>query len=54
MVFKDDFQTIRVFADRDNDNIVHWSRFEEAGHFAALERPDLVAGDVRTFFASLR
>lgn len=50
-VFKDDFQTIRVFAERDNDNIVHWSRFDEGGHFAALERPDLLAGDIRAFFA---
>ncbi|WP_164234676.1 epoxide hydrolase family protein [Microbacterium hydrocarbonoxydans] len=53
-VFKDDFQTIRVFAERDNTNIVHWSRFDEGGHFAALERPELVAGDIRTFFAGLR
>ncbi|MCS5718403.1 epoxide hydrolase [Herbiconiux sp. CPCC 205763] len=52
-VFKDDFQTIRVFAERDNDNIVHWSRFDEGGHFAALERPDLVVGDIRAFFAAL-
>ncbi len=28
-VFADDFQTIKVFAERDNTNIVHWSRFEE-------------------------
>jgi epoxide hydrolase len=53
-VFKDDFQTIRVFAERDNSNIVHWSRFEEGGHFAALERPELVVGDIRAFFAGLR
>lgn len=53
-VFKDDFQTIRVFAERDNSNIVHWSRFDEGGHFASLERPDLLAGDIRTFFAGLR
>ncbi|MGK9219608.1 MULTISPECIES: epoxide hydrolase family protein [unclassified Microbacterium] len=53
-VFADDFQTIRVFAERDNANIVHWSRFDEGGHFAALERPDLLAADVRTFFRSLR
>lgn len=50
-VFADDFQTIRVFAERDNDNIVHWSRFDEGGHFATLERPDLLAGDIRAFFA---
>ncbi|MDQ4213386.1 epoxide hydrolase [Microbacterium capsulatum] len=53
-VFKDDFQTIRVFAERDNDDIVHWSRFDEGGHFAALERPDVLAGDIRAFFAGLR
>ncbi|MFE4197125.1 epoxide hydrolase family protein [Paenarthrobacter sp. NPDC056912] len=53
-VFKDDFQTIRVFAERDNSNIVHWSRFEEGGHFAALEVPSLVAGDIRAFFATVR
>ncbi|MEE3853519.1 epoxide hydrolase family protein [Gordonia sp. LSe1-13] len=53
-VFASDFQTIRVFAERDNSNIVHWSRFDEGGHFAALERPDLVAGDIREFFAGRR
>ncbi|MCK2025346.1 epoxide hydrolase [Microbacterium sp. SSW1-47] len=53
-VFADDFQTIRVFAERDNDNIVHWSRFDEGGHFAALERPDLLAADLRVFFADPR
>jgi len=51
-VFADDFQTIRVFAERDNANIVHWSRFERGGHFAALEVPDLVVADIRAFFAS--
>lgn len=53
-VFKDDFQTIRVFAERDNANIVHWSRFEEGGHFAALERPEILAEDIRAFFTGLR
>ncbi|MBD3943655.1 epoxide hydrolase [Microbacterium sp. NEAU-LLC] len=50
-VFKDDFQTIKVFAERDNTNVVHWSRFEEGGHYAALEVPELVVGDIRAFFA---
>ncbi|MGX7824613.1 epoxide hydrolase family protein [Actinokineospora sp. 24-640] len=53
-VFADDFQTIRVFAERDNTNIVHWSRFERGGHFAALEVPDVLAEDIRAFFAALR
>ena len=49
-VFKDDFQTIRPLAERDNNNIVHWSEHDRGGHFAALEVPELVAGDLRVFF----
>jgi len=51
-VFASDFVTIRAFAERDNTAIVHWSTFDEGGHFAALERPAQVAADVRAFFAS--
>jgi len=50
-VFKNDFQTIRPLAERDNDNIVHWSEFDRGGHYAALEVPELVVGDLRAFFA---
>jgi epoxide hydrolase len=32
---------------------VHWSDFDTGGHFAALETPDLLVQDIRTFFASL-
>lgn len=53
-VFADDFKTIRTFAERDNSNIVHWSEFEKGGHFASLELPDVVTGDIRAFFAGLR
>lgn len=35
-------------------NIVHWSDFDRGGHFAAMEAPDLLTGDVRAFFRSLR
>jgi pimeloyl-ACP methyl ester carboxylesterase len=49
-VFKDDFQTIRPLAERDNDHIVHWSEFDRGGHFAALEVPELVVDDLRRFF----
>ena len=45
---------VAVFAERDNSNIVHWSRFEEGGHFAALEVPEVVVDDIRAFFAALR
>ena len=50
-VFASDFRTVRVFAERDNSRIEHWSTFDEGGHFAALERPADVAADIRAFFA---
>jgi pimeloyl-ACP methyl ester carboxylesterase len=34
--------------------IAHWSQFAEGGHFPALECPDLLAQDLRTFFRNLR
>lgn len=45
--------TVRRFAERDH-HIVHWSEYEEGGHFFALEQPSLFAEDVRAFFARLR
>jgi pimeloyl-ACP methyl ester carboxylesterase len=53
-VFADDFKSVRTFADRDNSNIVHWSEYPSGGHFAALERPETVAADLRQFFGTLR
>ena len=50
-VFKDDFQTIRSLAERDNANIQHWSEFPRGGHFAAMEVPEDVVSDLRVFFA---
>ena len=35
----------------DNANIVHWSEIDTGGHYAALEVPELVVGDLRTFFS---
>ena len=37
---------IRRFAEQSN-NIVHWTEFDRGGHFAAMEEPDLLVGDVR-------
>ncbi len=51
-VFAHDFQTIRPLAERDNANIVYWSEFDTGGHYAALEVPELLVGDLRTFFGS--
>ena len=51
-VFAEDI-AIRRFAEQGN-NIVHWSEFDRGGHFAAMEAPDLLVGDVRAFFRGLR
>lgn len=51
-VFAEDV-AIRRYGE-DGYNIVHWSEFDRGGHFAALEAPDLLVGDIRTFFASVR
>jgi pimeloyl-ACP methyl ester carboxylesterase len=45
--------TVKSFAERDH-HVVHWSEFDRGGHFAALQAPDLVVGDVRRFFRTLR
>jgi hypothetical protein len=45
--------TIRRWAEREN-NVVYWSEFARGGHFAALEVPELLVGDVREFFRRLR
>jgi pimeloyl-ACP methyl ester carboxylesterase len=34
--------------------IGHWSQFDAAGHFPALEAPALLAADTRAFFGKLR
>ncbi len=44
---------IRRLAERDH-NVVHWTEFERGGHFLAMENPDFLVEDVRTFFHSLR
>ena len=44
---------IRRFAEQSN-NIVHWTEFDRGGHFAAMEQPSLLIGDIREFFRDLR
>lgn len=33
---------------------VYWTEFDRGGHFAAMEEPDLLVGDVREFFRAFR
>ncbi|MEU1785800.1 epoxide hydrolase family protein [Streptomyces sparsogenes] len=35
-------------------HITHWSEFDTGGHFASLQAPDLLVGDIRAFFRTLR
>lgn len=51
-IFAEDI-AIRRYAEQSN-NIVHWSEFDRGGHFAAMEAPNLLIGDVRKFFRGLR
>jgi len=51
-VFAEDY-AIRRYAERAN-HIVHWAEFDRGGHFAAMEAPDLLVGDVRAFFRGIR
>ncbi|MFG2000751.1 hypothetical protein ACGFNU_16565 [Spirillospora sp. NPDC048911] len=44
---------IRRLAEREH-RVVHWSEFDRGGHFAAMEVPDLLVDDVRTFFRLVR
>ncbi len=44
---------VRRIAEREH-RIVHWSEFDRGGHFPAMEAPDLLVEDVRTFFRLLR
>ncbi|NED98941.1 epoxide hydrolase family protein [Phytoactinopolyspora halotolerans] len=45
--------SIRHLVDPMN-TVVHWSEFDRGGHFAAFETPDLLTGDIRTFFRAHR
>ncbi len=50
---RDIFVPIRRLAEP-NHNIVRWTEFDRGGHFAALEEPDLLIGDLRESFRGFR
>ncbi|MFJ9908210.1 alpha/beta fold hydrolase [Streptomyces sp. NPDC101152] len=51
-VFPHEALPIRALAER-FANVVHWTEFDRGGHFAAMEQPELLVGDIRTFFREL-
>ncbi|MGK5737566.1 epoxide hydrolase family protein [Micromonospora sp. URMC 103] len=61
-MFPGDFRSIRRFADRDHANIVRWTAYDAdvdgrgdvGGHYAAHQATEVLVGDIREFFASLR
>ncbi|WP_369182532.1 epoxide hydrolase family protein [Streptomyces sp. Y1] len=49
---QENFLVLRHVAERSN-NIVRWTEFDRGGHFAAMEEPELLVGDIRAFFRDL-
>lgn len=45
--------SIRSLLDPDKQ-VARWTEFDRGGHFPALETPDLLTGDVREFFRTVR
>jgi len=45
---------IRSWAVRLLPTLAHWSEFDRGGHFPAMEQPELLVEDVRTFVRQLR
>jgi epoxide hydrolase len=52
--FAYDFTPLRRFADRDHSNIVSWNEFDQGGHWATQDAPDLLIDDIRGFFGRFK
>jgi pimeloyl-ACP methyl ester carboxylesterase len=44
---------IRRYVEKEN-SVVRWTDVDRGGHFAALEEPEILVGDIRAFFRELR
>ncbi|HET6530965.1 MAG TPA: epoxide hydrolase [Actinoplanes sp.] len=51
--FRDDFQSIRRFGERDHRNIVSWTYYDSGSHYATQDAPDLLVDDITRFFAEV-
>ena len=47
-------QTPRAWADKRYSNIVHWTKADRGGHFAAFENPEFFVRDLREFGRAVR
>jgi len=52
-MFRDDFRTFRTLAEHARKNLIHWSEYDQGGHYASHQVPDLLVSDVQKFFRSL-
>jgi pimeloyl-ACP methyl ester carboxylesterase len=53
--FAGDFGGVRRFAERDHTNLVQWHTYDQpGGHYAAHLFPEILADDIRQFFAQRR
>jgi microsomal epoxide hydrolase len=50
---KDAVRPVRRFAEQIIPTLTHWSEFDRGGHFPALEQPELLVQDIRTFARTL-
>jgi len=50
---KELYRAPRAWAEK-SFNVQHWTRMPSGGHFAALEEPERLVGDVRSFFRLVR
>ena len=46
--------TPRAWVERAVPNVIHWTEMPRGGHFAAMEQPEALVRDVRSFFAKVR
>ena len=54
-VFPDEqYQAPRSWTERAYPNLIHYNRHDKGGHFAAWEQPELLVGDLRAAFGTLR
>jgi len=51
---KENFRASRRWAEQRFKNLVHWCEFDKGGHFAALERPEVLVDEIRACFRPLR
>ena len=50
---KDAVRPVRRFAEQIIPTLTHWTEFDRGGHFPALEQPELLVEDIRTFARTL-